>query len=390
MLHGLGVIALLLVAQAEEDAFGGGFDRAVEAAERDESGKEKAAMRRRIAEDRVRTQFLRKEEASIFSAIQRLDRAREAQRKKGAELVARRARIEQQLAKVEVELEVTNAELAALRDEIGKRAASMVRLRRTPLADLIARAQGAIAARRLRDRLAIVLSYDAELVRRTKEASADARRLAASLRQERTQLEAATAELELEKERMLELREERAALLRAVKNERQMIERIAGELAQAARKLEGELGVIRGNRPPPPAAPGGFGAQKGRLPWPVAGKVEVPFGKRVDADTGVVIAHKGIDLRAPLAEPVRSVFAGRAVHRGWLEGYGRVVIVEHEGGYYSIYAHLESFAVGQGASVEQGQVVGFVGDSGSLKGPYLYLELREGKRAIDPLGWLSK
>lgn len=388
----LALLSLLAITQAEpdEDAFGGGFDREVEAAEQDPSAREKAALRRRLAEDKVRSQFLRREESSILAAVQKLDRSLETGRKRGAELLARKKKLEIELARLDRELSAANTKLAALRDEIGRRAAAMLRLKKTALSDLVAKTRGGNEARRLRDRMRLVLAFDADLVKQTREASADARRLAAELRSERTRIEEATAALEREKELILEVREERGALLRAVQSERKMIERLASEIARAAKKLDNELGVIRGQRPPPAPAPGGFAAQKGRLPWPVTGKVEVPFGKRVDPDTSVVIAHKGIDVRASLADPVRAVFKGTVVHRGWLEGYGRVVVLEHEGGFYSIYAHLESFAIAAQAAVEQGQVIGFVGDSGSLKGAYLYLELREGRRAIDPLLWLAK
>ena len=158
----------------------------------------------------------------------------------------------------------------------------------------------------------------------------------------------------------------------------------------AARKLDAELDVIRGQGPAPAPAPGGFAAQRGRLPWPVVGSVEVPFGKRVDPDTGVVMTHKGVDVRARLTEPVRAVFAGKIAYQGTLDGYGRTVILDHDAGWYTVHAHLESFAGPAAAPVEAGQVIGFVGDSGSLKGPYLYFEIRQGKAAVDPHVWLAK
>jgi septal ring factor EnvC (AmiA/AmiB activator) len=385
------LILLLLVAQPDEDSFGGGleeFDRGVIA--REEGDREKAALRRRLAEDRVRTQFLRREEASIFGAIQRLDRALSQQRRRGAELVRARQALEHRAAQVDRELAVNAERLRELRDEIGRRAASMLRLKRTPLADLLARAKSPIELRRLRDRLRIVLAFDAALVKQTTEAAAEARRLSAELNEQRRQLDLATAALAAEEEQVSELRAERGALLEAIQRERRMIERIAGEIAAAAKKLDLEVGTIHGAKPPPAAAPGGLAAQRGRLPWPASGRLEVAFGKRVDPETGMVMDHKGIDIRADLASPVRAVWEGKVVHRGWLEGYGRVLILEHPDGWYSIYAHLESFGAAAGQQVGGGQVVGFVGDSGSMKGAYLYFELRQGKRAVDPQAWLAR
>jgi murein DD-endopeptidase MepM/ murein hydrolase activator NlpD len=388
------ILSLGLIAQpSAEEGFGGGDDVAVFGSETNElsvAEREKAAMRQRMAEDRVRTQFLRKEESSILGAISELDGSLEAQKKKGLEVFARRQKLLLELHKVEEELAGSTAKLDALKAEIGRRAAAMHRLRRTSFADLFAKAGGGPELRRMKDRLAAVLAFDARLVASTRDASKEARRLFAELGAEKTALETANTELEAERERLLQIREARAALLRAIKNEREVIERVASEVAQSAKKLDQELNVIHGQKAAPAPAPGGFDAQKGRLPWPVVAKIEVPFGKRVDPETGVIVVHKGLDLRASLADPVRAVFPGKVAYRSTLEGFGRVIILDHERGWYTIYAHLESFAAGDGAAVSEGQVIGFVGDSGSLKGPYLYFEIRQGKTAVDPAHWLSR
>lgn len=393
----LAIIALLIllpgaVQAQDEGGFGG------EAAAQDAplfegarvADQEKAAMRRRLAEDRVRSQFLRREEASILGGLTALDKAVEGQRKKSLDILARKQKLALSVVKIEADVATADARLATLKAAVGRRAAAMHRLRRTAFADLVARAESALALRQLRDRLALVVAFDAQLVVETRRANADAERLLGAFRAERASLEAVEADLEREREALLDAREDRAALLRAVTRERDVIERVAGEIAVAAKKLDAELDVIRGRGPIPQPAPGGFGAQRGRLPWPAVGSVEVPFGKRVDPDTGMVMTHKGVDLRARLTEPVRAVFAGKIAYQGTLEGYGRTVILDHQEGWYTVHAHLESFGGAAGGAVEAGQVIGFVGDSGSLKGAYLYFEIRQGKAAVDPLAWLSK
>ncbi len=374
----------------DDPGFGGGDPDAPLFEGAQVANQEKAAMRRRISEDRVRTQYLRREEASILGGLAALDKAVEAQRKKGLEILARKQKLALSVVKIEADVATADARLAVLKQAVGRRAAAMHRLKRTAFADLVARAESALELRRLRDRLGLVVGYDAQLVVQTRAANAEAERLLAAYRAEKASLEAAEAALDAEREALLDAREDRAALLRAISKERDVIERVAAEIAVAAKKLDAELDVIRGQNSAPAPAPGGFGAQRGRLPWPAVGTVEVPFGKRVDPDTGMVMTHKGVDLRARLTEPVRAVFVGKVAFQGTLEGYGRTVIVDHQDAWYTVHAHLESFAVGPSAAVEAGQVIGFVGDSGSLKGAYLYFEIRQGKSAVDPLAWLSK
>jgi len=99
--------------------------------------------------------------------------------------------------------------------------------------------------------------------------------------------------------------------------------------------------------------------------------------------------QKGVDVRARLGAPVVSVAQGTIVYSNWLKGYGNLVIIEHGGGYHSLYAHLAHSEVEVGNEVEEGEEIGVVGDTGSLKGAYLYFEIRRGGVAIDPLPWLS-
>ena len=133
----------------------------------------------------------------------------------------------------------------------------------------------------------------------------------------------------------------------------------------------------------------GFGALRGRLPFPAQGVVEVPYGKVVNPRFNTVTVQKGLDIRAPAGAPVRAVADGRAAWVGWLRGYGNLVILDHGDGYHSLVAHLADLAVAQGAAVTAGQVLGQVGDTGSLKGAYLYFEIRKRGQALDPGPWLA-
>ena len=133
----------------------------------------------------------------------------------------------------------------------------------------------------------------------------------------------------------------------------------------------------------------GFGALKGKLSLPARGLIERGFGNVVNARFNTVTLHKGLDIRAPAGQPVRSVAAGRVVYAGWLKGYGNLLIVEHEDAFHTVFAHLISLDHRAGDAVDAGEVLGRVGDSGSSKGPHLYFELRQRGVAVDPAPWLK-
>jgi len=111
------------------------------------------------------------------------------------------------------------------------------------------------------------------------------------------------------------------------------------------------------------------------------------FGRRFHPILRRVRQHAGIDYVAPRGTPVEAVADGRVVSAGWSGGYGRLVVVGHAEGYQTRYGHLSGFAKGirSGASVRQGQVVGYVGSTGLATGAHLHYEVRKFGSAVNPL-----
>lgn len=351
---------------------------------------ERKAIRTRLARDRIKTNYLRREEVSILAALREMTDEIDEKEETVEELEEVMFILQRDMAKLDARIGKVEVHLSKLRAKVGARAAALYRMRRTTLARIIQRATAPAEARRLRDWLQAVIEYDASLIGSVADASQADRKLKTELRARQDKLNATRAQLTDEVEAARQLQAEREALLKAVREERKASERLAAELRRAGRALDREISVIRGLNPAPKPSPGGFGGQKGKLPWPVSGRVEVAFGKKVDPESGMVMVQKGIDIRAPALAPVRSVFGGKVVFAGRLQGYGRLVIVEHPTAYYSLYAHLESVRVKVDQPVNRFHVLGLLGDSGSTKGAYLYFEIRQGKKPVDPLRWLAR
>ncbi|HRS95512.1 MAG TPA: peptidoglycan DD-metalloendopeptidase family protein, partial [Candidatus Latescibacteria bacterium] len=133
----------------------------------------------------------------------------------------------------------------------------------------------------------------------------------------------------------------------------------------------------------------GFVNLKGKLPWPVEGRVTSRFGRRRDAATQTWTRSRGIDIRVPKGTEVTAVGAGKIVMVDWFRGYGSFVIVSHGQNYYTLYAHLDEIHVQKNEHVQQGQVIGLSGDSGTLGEEKLHFELLGGPQALNPLDWLQ-
>lgn len=209
-------------------------------------------------------------------------------------------------------------------------------------------------------------------------------RLEAEARAREADAAALEQRLRSERDRLAELRAQKLALLEQLARDATVAARVRREAANARR----ELGALVDKLEPRGALRARFADNRGRLPWPTSGELGARYGQDVEREFGTRVKHNGLDFIAPTGTPVQTVAPGSVAYADWLRGYGQLVIVDHGGGYHSLYAHLQAVTVTSGDAVELGDVVGSVGDSGSLRGTVLYFELRKDGAAIDPASWL--
>jgi murein hydrolase activator len=191
----------------------------------------------------------------------------------------------------------------------------------------------------------------------------------------------------------------RRTLLARVRDERVYHDRMVGELTEASRKLEAFIRELQARqrrlaRIPPARTPEGpsvgFGAFRGRLPWPTDGRVVAAFGAQKHPRFGTQIFRSGVDIEAAEGRDVLAVYPGHVIYTGWFKGYGNLVILDHDNEYYTLYAHVAEISVKEGDDVRSGQRIGTVGDTGSLAGPRLYFEVRYQGKPQDPEQWLRQ
>ena len=129
--------------------------------------------------------------------------------------------------------------------------------------------------------------------------------------------------------------------------------------------------------------------KKGRLALPVKGKILNKFGRIKDKQYGSFIVHNGINIKTRTGTPVRSIFNGKVLYTGELEGYGNLVIIGHGKDFHSLYGHLDRINAKINQVVQIGDIIGLSGETGSLVGETLYLEMREKGKPIEPLRWFK-
>jgi murein DD-endopeptidase MepM/ murein hydrolase activator NlpD len=230
-----------------------------------------------------------------------------------------------------------------------------------------------------------------ERVRRLRDrARAQARRLAAlekqirlatiALLHRRDQIAATRDQIGSARSDLRQARADRRATLAGVRRMRARAQEDLRALEAEQVRVAQRLRDAAAEPATPPAAPIRRGS--GQLIWPIDGTITSPFGQRWGR------LHAGLDIGAPEGTPIRAAAGGRVALAGWQGGYGLYTCIQHSGSLSTCYAHQSRLGTSTGASVGQGQVMGYVGNTGNSFGAHLHFEVRVGGSPVDPLGYL--
>jgi len=211
-----------------------------------------------------------------------------------------------------------------------------------------------------------------------------------AIKVENENLAAANARWASEKTSLLAFKSDRRGILGRIDEElNDKTQRLANltadeqRLTELLRRLPMELGDI----PPEVNVKGTFAKSKGKLLWPASGRISAAYGSPRGAGN---LRWQGVVLNAAEGEEVRSVWRGRVIFTGWLNGYGMMIILDHGEGYMSLYAHNQSVIKEVGDWTEANEVIATVGDSGGQKHNGLYFEIRHNGKPDNPVRWCQR
>jgi murein DD-endopeptidase MepM/ murein hydrolase activator NlpD len=199
----------------------------------------------------------------------------------------------------------------------------------------------------------------------------------ADLQEQSDQLAALRAAQAAQKAASLSVRKQKNGQLAAVTQDLALLEQQENQLLAESNALSGVI-----------AGASGAGGGTGSMTWPVGGPVVSPFGWRIHPILHYRKMHTGIDIAVGYGVPIHAADSGSVIYATWMGGYGNVIIIDHGNSISTLYAHQSSLAVGAGAHVGRGQVVGYVGSTGFSTGPHLHFEVRVNGNPVDPMGYL--
>lgn len=355
------------------------------------------AIRQKLAEARQRAQELKGQEKNILGQMERLyeqisltRQVLEALRGKEARLNSEVKKLDGQMLKAESQMVRRRALMETRVRQLYKQGRLYqweVLLTRASLADIFKRYKYlrlfSLQDRRLYDDIV----EERTQIARDKED-----------RQERLiTLAQVRGETEIEMANLKDDEQQQKKLLDRVRQEKASKEALVKELAAAAKKLQNLIDDLERQRKAElqrrkktVPAPGTtvLERKQGGLLWPAEGRLYSTFGLKKHSKYNTYIQNNGIDIYSSYGSSVVAVAPGKVVYAERFLGYGNVILIDHEGGYYTLYGNLTDMLVFSGTNVAEGQVIARVG--GNLDGPIMHFEVRKGGKPVDPVGWLKR
>jgi septal ring factor EnvC (AmiA/AmiB activator) len=359
----------------------------------DEFKKKAQDIDREIEKGKARIQKFSQRETDIIRRLNQVDQALNRSRKRIAGLSREIEALEKKITETAAASEILANQIRGNETYIAKRLVALYKLNWLGRFHVLASAESLQELLNRKTAIERILTYDETVIKAlmdNRQELEDARsRLETHRNEKRLRADAYQKQIK----QMAAERSQRAKLLAHIRKEKSAQLAAIKSLKRAARDLDEKiknLGIeSTATTPQKYTAAEPFQAYKGLLKMPVKGKIISLFGKFKNTSYKVLNFRSGIEIQTERGEPIAAVYAGKILYADWFKGYGNMIIIDHGENYYTVYAHIEETFKSTGDTVETGEVIATVGDSGSISGPKLYFEVRHHGKPLDPMQWLE-
>jgi septal ring factor EnvC (AmiA/AmiB activator) len=373
----------------------GAFAAALASAQTDDAGekqKELDRIKQEIRAHREQSKQLGSREQQEIKKLQRLDKELDLGRKYLRKLNEQEDTIDRRIGDLRVQIGGREVVLSRQEQTLARRIREMYKQDPHYSWELLLGAKSMDDAMRRYQFMQLIAEQDAQMIGEFRESKRQLEAESARLAESMQQIAEVRADREQENAALEANKKKRQTVLVSIRSEKSKHAQAIADLEKAQAELQDLLDALQrrgtADKDLPPS--GEFAAMKGRLIWPVSGKVIRGFGKHTHPKYGTVTMNNGLDISASAGAPIVAVAAGFVEFVDWIDAFGKCVILNHGGGYYSLYAHVGETDVSQGQKVGRGQVIAEVGDTGSLEGYICHFEIRRARQALNPADWLSK
>lgn len=354
----------------------------------DANRRELAALQKQIDETLGVLRSKRAAAGSLAADLERLERSL-------AQVRGLAQRSDRELTELDGQLSNRQAELGQLRrqqvgteQQLKKRLVALYKVGQVGIARaLLSTAGTPLELAEKYDFLARIVRHDRQLMTDYRQQAAAAEAALNDLQQLRERQAAVAAQRRAEQEALNSAGQAKKQLLAGLRTDEAKLAAAVDELRAKASRLAELVKKLETAQTRPYTGSGvDFSAQKGRLKWPVTGKVRIGFGTTRHPELGTLIDSNGLEIAVPPQTPVKSVWAGRILYAGPLKGFGNLMVIDHGDKYYTLYAHAARFTQKVGDLVGPGDVIAFSGHDGR---DAVYFEIRYRSAPVDPAEWLT-
>ncbi len=361
-----------------------------------ETAKELERVKREMQEKKKEINRARKKEKGVLADLDRIDREIQSG---SAELANQQKRFkdaESALRGVEESKDDVGRELVGLKVLYGHRLRALYKMRRRGSIEAFAPESAGTVVKQVKY-LTVIAERDQIVIDEFGRALTRLSEQEAQIEEKKKELLVSRREIETRKSDLEAKRQKKSVILANVRREKGLYEQTFAELEEAsvslwamirkderARRSADEPATALSRRPA--ATP----EKKGLFPWPLEGPVLTRFGMQRHPQFGTMVFRRGIEIEAREGQTVRAVENGQVAYADWYKGYGKLLILDHGNGFYTLYGNLSRLDRARGDHVAKGEAIGLAGETGSLKGSKLYFEIRRNGEAQDPLVWLSR
>jgi septal ring factor EnvC (AmiA/AmiB activator) len=349
----------------------------------DESRQTLQEIRRRIEQTSGNIKKGKAAERSIAADLKTVEGELSRIRGKISQLAQKVAELEKNISAKEKEIEQTRHTIGLLEAKVQKRLVALYKGGEINFLKMLFAPVSPLKMMEEFDYLARVVRHDRELITAYREQLKKlegALQKLDSLRKEHKIVLISTQENKKTLNQAIQLKEK---LLARVRRDQSALSAKLEELEKRAARLESFIKKLESEKPQEYTLKSGvFVSQKGRLPWPIEGRVSMGFGTWRHPELGTLHESQGIEITAASEKPILAVWKGRVIFADRFKGYGNLMIVDHGDSYYTLYAQASRLTRNVGDHVDQGETLAFSGSEN------LYFEIRRHGTPLDPTAWL--
>lgn len=345
---------------------------------------------------------IRSEIATLRSNLERVRRAAQSaeQELQAAEIqlalqtrelqiaIATQQQLEQQLLLIESRISVLSARAESHRKYLGKRMAALYKLGSLSYLRVFLSMGETSNPFEAISMLTYVVSRDARAVSRFQAASRALTMQKDEVTAQRLKITRARSVVEERQRAIVRTKAQKQNLVTRLRAQSESSAIRLSELEEKARRLERLLTLLYGREANPSVGGAKVGEFRGALAWPAKGNVVEEFGRHRNPKFATYTVSNGIKIELEPGADVRPIFQGTVLYAQWFKGYGNLIIVDHGDRIFSLYGNTKNARVSVGERVAPRQVIASVAENEDASSGYLYFEIREDNKPVDPRKWL--